>query len=273
MWLLLLTLAAHADCPMDVAALTASLDAAEIAFLKLDAAAFTRASSAALAGAECLATPPTPALAARLHRVRALSDFVNRDEAGATRAYAAARAISDEWPYADSQMPANHPLRQLFEDADTLSPSSTQVTAPAEGRLELDGVVATSRPDMWPTVAVLVGADGKVKASAYLDPGEPLFPYATAPAVTAPPVVSAPPRERRLGMPLAIAAGASLAASGGLALAAAGVGDDYWDPEGDYTQDELTGMQRRHNAMVVGAYGAAAVGVGAGVGAVLVGSW
>ncbi len=271
MLLFALSLDAWAACPSDAASLAAALERAEAAFVKMDAPVFNSASTEALSDAECLSGTLTPALAARLHRVRGLSDFVNGDESGAKRAFAAARAIEPEWRYAVANLPANHPVRTLYDASAALAPAPEPLPQPAQGRLELDGRVATERPTSWPTVAVLVAPDGAVKASAYLDPGEPIFAYPLpAPVSTVEPTPIRPGPRR--GLQLAVVSGLSLAAAGGLYLAASGPEERFNDLT-IVDPDDLAALRKKTNGLVYGSLGLATVGLGAGVGAVLVGSW
>ncbi len=269
MLLLALGLNGWASCPAAPASVVASLDGAEAAFVNMDADAFIASSSEALAGAECLSAPLLPSVVARLHRVRGLSDFVNGDEAGAKRAFAAARAIEVEWRYAEARLPRNHPVLQLYGAAATIAPASSPLPAPREGRLELDGRVALARPEAWPTLAVLVDASGVVTASAYLDPGELMFSYPVAASL---PDVADAPQPRR-SLPLAITSGASLLLAGGLYGAALGQERAFNDTSTFRPDPELIALQQRTNGLAYGAIGAATLALGTGIGAVLVGSW
>lgn len=254
--LLALEVIAAAVCPAEPAALSASLDRAESAFNDMDERAFRQAVNDAAADADCLTQPIDSATAARLHRMVGLRAFVDGDEAAARLAFAAARAVEPVYAFPESFLPRNHPALALYGEAAQLSGAADAVDPPAQGQLQFDGQASLARPRAWPTVAVLVDPAGNAEHSAYLSPGEPLFPYPVAPPE---------PDARRLNTPLAVSAGLSLLGSGVLYGLARASYDRFYDP---VTPDgDLAALQDRTNRLYYTSVGAAALGVGAGIGA------
>ena len=246
---------AAAVCPADAAALIGALDRAESAFTELDSPGFHQAVNDAAADADCLTAPIDPATAARLHRMVGLRGFVDGDEAAARLAFAAARSIEPTYAFPTSLLPRNHPALALYDEAAQVAGTTEAAPAPAEGRLQFDGSPSLLRPSAWPTVAVLVGPAGAAMHSAYLSPGEPIFSY----------TVAIPAPDRRVNAPLAVGAGAGLVCSGLLYGLARASHEAFYDPS---TPDaDLPDLQARTNHLFYSSVGAAALGVGAGVGA------
>ena len=252
--LVVLTLTARAACPASPSALAASLDSAEAAFNELDSQKLHKATEDAQSQADCLTAPIDAATAARLHRAVGLRAFVDGDQDSARLSFAAARAADPAFVFPEDVLPRNHPARALYDQASQVAPVAMPAAPPSSGTLEFDGAPSLSRPAAWPTVAVLVGDRGEAAHSAYLSPGEPLFPYSTGRAGPT----------ARMNVPLAVTAGVSLAAAGVLYGAARSSFDRFWDEATPTT--ELEGLQSRTNGLFYGSMGAAALGVAAGVG-------
>ncbi|MBM4368040.1 MAG: hypothetical protein FJ102_17640, partial [Deltaproteobacteria bacterium] len=182
--ILLLAALAHAACPASPGVIEAALDSAQVAFRMMDRAGFQGATDTVREGLDCLAEPVSPALAARVHRVNGLREFFAGNDAGARLAFAAARAIDPVYAFPDSIVPPGHPVRALYDEANSVSSVTVAAPAPAEGSMEFDGSPSPSRPSERPTLALLVRPDRSVAASAYLWPGDPLFPYTAAASST-----------------------------------------------------------------------------------------
>jgi hypothetical protein len=265
--ILLLASLAQATCPSPPSAVEAALDSAQLAFRLMDRAAFATATDEVRRGLECLAEPVTPTLAARIHRVTGLREFVAGNDAAARLAFAAARAIDPSYSFPESIVPAGHPVHALYASATEVSAAVSAAPTPAQGHLEFDGTATPNRPGERPTLALLVGGEKVVSASAYLWPGDPLFPYAVASSTTA----SRAGKGKGPSWPLAIAAAASgLAAGGAYAWAAESRAefDDMATPDA-----ELSGLRDQTNALQLTAWALGAASLGLGVGAVVAGSW
>lgn len=264
--------AAHAECPAHLAALDASLDRVQAAFSRLDTEGFARESDEVMRDAGCLVEPIVPSEAARLHRASGLRAFVSGREADAREAFAAAAAIEPAFRFPESFVPPEHPIRRLYDAADSGSRAALDVPPPALGQLQFDGVPSLRRPTDRPTLAVLVGTSGEVIESAYLWPGDRLFDYVIAAPVTTIPTAPSPiAARRRPTLPLALVAGAGLVASGTCYALALDASHTFWTP-GTPAAD-LPALQRRTNALYITSVGAAALALGTGVGAVVSGVW
>ncbi len=271
--ILLLAALAHAACPVSPGAIEAALDAAQVAFRMMDRAGFQGATDTAREGLDCLAEPVSPAFAARVHRVNGLREFFAGNDAGARLAFGAARAIDPAYEFPESIVPAGHPVRTLYAEATSVSSVTVAAPPPAEGQVEFDGAPSPNRPSERPTLALLVRPDRSVAASAYLWPGDPLFPYTVAPSTTSVATGSSGGARTGPNWPLAIAAGATGLLAGG-ALVAANLSDAEFNgmPRGSALED-LEAAQAQTNGLQVAAAGLGVVGLGLGVGAVLAGNW
>lgn len=267
--MLLLAAMAHAACPADVASLESALDGAQAAFSLMDRAAFATAVEEVVRDVDCLSAPVTPALAARVHRVVGLHEFVSGRDTAARDAFAGARAIDPNYTFPEAVVPVDHPVRRLYNDASFVVDDRTPLPRPADGRLELDGIGSEQRPTARASLVLHIGADGSVRASRYLWPGDPLFPYTVASDVA----VSSVEERTRKGpnVPLAIGAGASALAAGASWLVARNTETRFWDPATG--EDELEPLQGRANALSIASVGLGVVAVGAGAGAVIAGRW
>ena len=266
MLLLVLEVLAQAACPADPAALAGSLQKAEMAFSALDADGTRAAMNEALGEAACLSAPIDAALAARLHRDHGLRAFIDGNEAEARLAFAAARAADSSYEFPEGLLPRNHPIRALYDAATTVPATSAPAPKPASGHLDFDGASSQSRPSAWPTVAELIDPSGKDVKSAYLEPGDALFPYPVATTVAA-----STHKKHGPSLPLAIVAGASLVAAGACYGEADVSYNAFWDP--NTANGDLPGLQAKTNALFYGSVGSGILALGTGVGAVVIGHW
>lgn len=278
MWLLFLQ-AAFAGCPATTGDLVASVEAAEAAFGALDVAAFRAATNKVTAEANCLADSASRPVVARLHRIEGLRAFVDGDAARADQAFAAARAIEPAYVFPEALVPEGHPVRVRYTALTPQAGSTTALPSPTSGYLTLDARSSRDLPADRPTLLQVVGDDGAVRASAYLWPGDPPPVYAASAVATGappPPTDPVPPpttTKARKGpnLPLAVAAGASLAVAGGTMGLAAGSHAAYYAD--DARPAELDGLRARTNGLYLTSVGTGVLGVGLGVGAVLAGRW
>jgi len=255
---------AHAACPTQVSPddLSLRLTEADVAFLDLDEEGFEQARTAAAWSVPCLSGSIASGQAAGFHRVEALGSFLARDHAATVRSFRSVLAASPGYLLSEDVAPEGHPLRMLFDVAEGLAPATgPELATPRKGEIWIDGVSVMAQPAGRPFIFQHLGPEGEIYASALVQAGGSLPAYAAI-------------REKKragLNMPLAITAGASALASGGLYLLAGGQAAQYWDaatPEGD-----LDALRGKANALGWASVGTGMIAVGAGAGAVLVGTW
>jgi hypothetical protein len=268
---LLLALAgvAVAACPSTSAVLNATLEHAESAFVELDASRLRSDAGDVTREALCLSDRPGRGTIARLHRVVGLAAFIDQDDERARSAFAAAKLIEPEYRFPAELVPDGTPAAELYASASATPAATAPIPAPRDGRVEIDGEPASARATDRPALALIVGADGAVVASAYVWPADPLPSYEVAqPQLAQRP---APGARRGPNRPLLAVAGASLLAAGavyGANLAVhAGYDDlDPYSPEGQR-------LRTKNNALVITDAALGVVVIGAGVGAVIAGRW
>lgn len=249
---------AEAACLPDAAARVAQASGqVEHAFSTLDDAAFDAAAAELAEQLPCVRAVLTPVDAARVHRAQALVAFVGGDASGSGRAWGAVRALQPAWEPSASLLPADHPARRLWEQAQPGARAHTLGAHPG-GEWLVDGAPAAAVPAERAFVLQGVDAAGGVVHSGYH------WSPATLPVLSAPPVgepqAAAPtaavaPAGRRKG------ALAAWGTAGGLALGSAGAlavglsAREAFTAEGASERDDLESLARRAN-----------VGIGAGVG-------
>jgi hypothetical protein len=269
MGVLTLTLAfvagpAQAACPTQVSPddLARQLTEADVAFLDLDEEGFEQARTAAAWGVPCLSGALGSGQAAGFHRVEALGSFLARDHAGTVRSFRSVIASSPGYILSDELAPAGHPLRVLFVVAEGLEATvGPTLATPKKGEIWIDGERALAQPAGRPFIFQHLGLEGQIYSSALVQPGGSM------------PVYAAMREKTRSGvnMPLAITAGVSALASGGLYWLAGSQADKYWDPT---TPDgELDALRGQANALGWASVGVGTIAVSAGAGAFLFGSW
>lgn len=275
MWFFAVAVAqAQPTCPATVAEFSAAIDDAENAFASLDLAGLRASAADARGEIGCLPGAIPPILAARLHRVEALRAFADADEAGARRALLAARVLDPTGELPARVVPADHPIRKLDPGAQSQLPASVVVSAPTAGRVVFDGSVRLDRPSDRPTVLQLVDNRGAVTLGAYLWPEAPMPPYpisvATAPSASTS-TATVKPRSGSISVPLAIVGGVGLAAAGVTYALAGGSHAEFVDPTTPVA--EIPALYETTNTLVYASIACAAVGVGTGATAVIVGQW
>lgn len=166
--------AAEPDCgaPVEPRDWSATLGAAEVAFVELDQAGFDAALAQASRDLGCLRAPVSPEVAARYHRLVGLDEFVRRDEERARLAFAAARAVDPLGALPAALLPPGHVARALSESASTAG-AVTELWLPHGRTYWFDGVAGTARPADRDTL-LQVEIEGVLTHSLYLTPDDPL---------------------------------------------------------------------------------------------------
>lgn len=248
--------AGAADCPKPVAPAdwAAHLDAAERAFSSLDEVSFDRTMEEAGLDLACLSAPLSPEQAARYHRLVGLRLYVRDDEASASLAFAAARAVEPMGVLPSALLPPGHEARQLADRARTAGEVES-VLAPKDGALWFDGTQGTERPIDRPTIVQLQLAD-ELAVSRYLAPGDALPPYSPA-------LLASPRVKRRIALGVGLGLGVSSAVLYGVA---AGSAARLEGPLDGYSREDATALARRTNGLVAasavsGALGGVSVGL------------
>lgn len=250
------TIASECTVARTGAELAVALEAAEAAW-GIDESAFSAAVASADAVLPCVDGPVAPAVAARYHRVRALTAFVAHDSTNTQRAFAAAHAIEPAWRIPEAMAPAQNPLHAEFEAAILREGASETAPAPAGGaRLYFDGTETRRRPAAWPTVFQMRERDGRVHGTAWVPPGEPLPAY----------------RAGGEGWRLPLLLGSAVAAGGAGALYVLAVSADAsYRASGSLA--EADAARARVNGLAGGAVGVGACALATGGGAFLFARW
>lgn len=200
--------------PCTLTSLELALDAGPDAFARMDDAAFVRARSDALASLACLDEALTPAQAADLHQLMALSAFRDMQDAEAVGAMQSLLQLLPHYRFAPPVVPSDsHPLNELLEQAQARSPGApVTVDMPKGAVLRVDGARAEERQSALPAVVQVVSEQGEVLWGGYVLPEDPL------PPADLPPLAKSP--RERLSKGLLIGGGAM--ALGGVVAIGAG---------------------------------------------------
>lgn len=273
--LFLLLSVARAGCPATSADILVALEEAEATFATMAIDGFRAATDRVAADSACIAeTLPRPMIA-RLHRAYGLRAFVDGDTTKAVQAFAAARSIEPAYEFPEALVPPDHPVRARYIAQDPASGGETALPVPEVGSLLVDGRAGAPRPVTRPALFQVQETSGLVAASGYRWPGEPLFEYPVGQPdreLTVAPR-SEPRVERKMGasVPLVIAGGVSLVASGALLGLSASSHAAYYD-DGVAPKD-LESLRSQTNGFYFGFIGTGVAAVGLGLGAVIAGSW
>lgn len=258
--LLALFTAFAADCPRQVpiSEFETTLQRAESAFSELDDVGFRDAVNV-LAGLQlpCLSASIPKNVAARHHRVMSLHLFSIGDEESAMRAVEAARLNDPEFSWPDALLPSDHPLRQHYESAE-VTDKARKVPEPRSGSLGFDGTNSRKRPKFQPTVAQIFDQSGQPQSTTYLGARDPL------------PAYRAIPRQRTT---LMIGSGSAVVISGVLyGLAHASRGNLFSSARDQSVSAKTLDAKRdRTNGLTLASGAFLGLGIGAGVGAALIG--
>ncbi len=120
--LLLFAQLAQAACTFDASAeqLTTNIDAAEKAYVSLDVPEFQRAMTEVDYLLPCLTDPVAPDLAAELHRIRAIGQYVDGHKSVAVLAsLRAAKGLEPDCVFPTEVLPEGFELRDQYEATPT----------------------------------------------------------------------------------------------------------------------------------------------------------
>lgn len=254
---------AWAACPdpVPVRELGQAVSAGDAAFAELDADAFREADAAAARMLPCLGEPIDDSQVAALHRLHALSAFLDRDHASTVASFRSVLSAAPGYILSEELAPPNHPLRVDFEVASgAVAAPGVPLPAPKEGWVHVDGRSADEAPVDRPWVFQQFDENGQVVSTSLVPVGGELPAY--------------PSRARRGGaaaLPLWITAGVSAAASGTFFLLAQSSEQAFWDPT--TPRADLQGLRTQTNTFGWLSAGTGVLAVGAGAGAMLTGSW
>lgn len=198
--------------------LEAALELGPEAFSRRDDDAFQAARAQATETLGCLEVTVTPALAADLHQLMALSFFRDMDDAAATRSMQALLLHLPYYRFGPPTVTAGQaPLNALLEQAKVAPPGRPiTVDMPRGAVLRVDGVRAEERQSGLPAVVQVVSEQGEVLWGGYVLPEDPL------PPLDLPPVARGPREQLTRGLLIgggAVALGGAASLSAGVALA------------------------------------------------------
>ncbi len=237
--LLLPALPARAECPASPQAIGAQLDEALAAFGEMDVDRFVASHRQATQAIGCADAPIDAGLAAEIHRVQGMAAFIARDADGARDRFRAAVAADSQITIPEDVVAPAHPMAVLFEDARAAGAGERALLLlPGHLKARVDGVDSATRPADRPMLLQLLDAEsGSLRLTEYLQSGDEI--PAVAPLATEgvavpdedpplpvdqpvgkPPVELpvAPPPTRRAAAPVAMFAGAGVAAIAGAVL-------------------------------------------------------
>lgn len=238
----------------------ARLAEAESALAALDAQAFRSHVDGTGLLLPCLGEPISPRLAANLHRLVGIRAFGGRDPL-AERAFAAARHIEPNYQFSLSLIPDGNPVRDAYEQVALDKRSTLPIDPPSSGQILVDGSASDQRPLSWPAVVQWVDDDQTVQFSDYFLPGQSLPDYPRW-----------EPQQERGKAPvglLATSVGLGVVSAGlyGVALAEqARYKDTVNDP---LPTDQLDGLRRSTNGLVLASALGATAALGTGVAVVV----
>lgn len=265
--------AAASECAEAVTArqLAQHVSAGDVAFADLDEEGFQSARWEAGQSVRCLNEPLSSGQVASFHRLEALAAFLDRDHANAVMSFKSVLAVAPGYDLPLSLAPDNHPLRVDFEVASGLADGGQELLPPpAEGEVRIDGMVAEAAPLGRPFVFQYIDGDGVVRSSELVRPGMPIPEY-PAGKVRGSSRSGGGGGGFGINTPLAVTAGVAALTSVGLYAAASSRSASFWSPATPSAQ--LPELRRQTNTLQGLSLGAGVVAVGAGAGAVVVGSF
>lgn len=160
---------AASDCASTPAMMAGMAHVAEQDYTDMDDNAFTDSHKRMLTDVSCLASPPSPAEVAQVHRVEALAAFTRGDTA-ATVASLRAMLESDPATTLSSDIaPPGHALQGLLAQAEAAAPSKRALSRVHDPcRLIVDGRAAHDLPKERPSLVVIQDPSGAVMWSGLL---------------------------------------------------------------------------------------------------------
>lgn len=240
--------------------------AGERAFAAMDLPGLTRARQEALDGLPCLQERVTLPVAAEFHRMMAMAAFTQGDEKQVRAEFHAARRLDPGHLIPATVAPAGHPLTQLY-DAAVEDPEAGRalepVIPPVGGMAAVDGADNGLRAVGLSAIIQTFGPEGGLERTVFVMPGEPTPAFGPLPLELA--------QRKRRRLVLGVSAGVAGLAAGGLwagGLVTEAQFSDLSDPVDD---QDLRALRVRNNALMTGAYSAAAIT--AGLGGALVWLW
>jgi len=271
--------AAAQDCAESTttADLASLLERAQASYGDLDVDGFNASMDEARTVLPCLKDGVTRHQAAELHRFEGLKGFLDGNPAQSTIAFAAARTIEPEYEFPETLVPAGNPVRDDYTAIDTAVGKTDELPPRAAGWIQIDGRQGLARSTAFPALIQLFDDGGSVESTDYLGPKDAMPEYevmvAPEPSPADPKPMPGPSSATRskAKVPLLVGAGAGLAASaaiygGALASHSAYYGDNA-------TLDNIDGLQKQTNTLVIASGATAAVSVGVGVTALFVARW
>ncbi len=257
---------AWAACPDPVPAreLAQTVSNGDAAYAEMDEDGFRSSRAAAAAMLPCVGESVSATHAAALHRLEALSAFLDRDHAGTVASFRALLHAAPGYRLPEDLAPPNHPLRIDFEVAEgTVGAPERSLPRPRQGWNQVDGQTAQSAPTDRPFVFQHFDGDGQVVSTALVPPGGALPDYG---AKTGGSTARSGSR-----VPLLVTAGAATVLSGVFYGVAKSSESRFWDPA--TPQEDLQSLRGRTNAFGWLSAGAGLTAVGTGAGAFLSGRW
>jgi hypothetical protein len=292
-------------CPrtIAVAEIGARLDRAERAYGDLDIETFRVETEGVLTDLGCVHGEIDRPLAARIHRVRAISAFGERDMKDAESSFLSALRADPDLSLADVLVPEGHPLWTLLAGGDPTALELVEIANPVYGSIRFDGIAgvggkAAPRPEGIPTLFQQVPSDPEGPwTTALLEATDPLPAYAARKdgagrgedaeaeardlawgeldeeetSTIAGDEARPERREKKsIRIPLLAAGGAAAVTTGVLYGLGAQSRAAYFEAE---STEDLEALRAKTNALAVGSTVTGVVALGAGVGFVLVGAW
>lgn len=241
---------------------------ADLAMGRMDSDGYLAARDLLLTRLGCLAEPLQGPTAGAVHRVVATGAFLERQEARIAPALAGLLAADPGYQIPAALYPDGHLVRRLLPHAALLAreTATRPLAPPPSGWLEVDGISAAAAPVSRAAIVQAVDAQGAVIETRYVWPGDDLGAW-SAPAAAPVAALPAPPRPARARVPLLVATGASLVATGALYALAADRHDAFLDADTRRSPEDIRALRLETNALTVGwaAAGVATVGLGVGL--------
>jgi hypothetical protein len=251
-----------------VAGVGARLDRAERAYRDLEIETFQADAAALRTGLACLDEPLDAVTAARIHRLFGVLAFGERDQELALLSFEAAHRAAPAMGLSELLVPDGHPMTALYAAATTQALEIEPVAEPREGVVTFDGI-AEGRPQGIPTVFQHTTSGAAETALLAATEATPVFDV-TAPVVESTLQRAPRVRNRAALVPLAVGAGASAVATGVLYGLGSSARADYFEAD---TREEMETLRARTNTFAISSTVTGTLAVGAGLGALVVGSW
>jgi hypothetical protein len=262
--LLLSSNAAALDCAERYTALQFEdqLGAAESALAGLNLAQFRANLKSADQMIPCLDERIPPPVAATYHRFYGIRAYGDRDPI-AEKAFSAARYLEPGYSFSRALIPEGNPVRKAFDEVAFDPRPDELLEAPQAGSIYMDGSRSLRRPTAWPTLMQWIETD-TVQFTAYLKPSDelPVYPLASETRLS---------RGRDPSMPLVVAAAGSAVVAASLYGVAMLNQHRYKNLENPVPDEDLAGLRRTTNGLVIASGVTATAAVGAGL--VVVATW